>query len=428
MNTRSNRLVVERRWPWLAAALDDAPEPRDAALLSDLPAQPIRLDGVQLAGGHEPEREARLQAALVPEDATSATVYGLGEGWLARELLARPGIESLRICPLSTMALAVVLEHLPLETLLSDERVEFVDPRAERELSTPFSVSPAELVLADGAGARVRDLVQLELATPFLRQRRNALSAEIQSRIAGNARHLAEDGDVAALDGTWNGARVHVAAGGPSLASSYDLLRARPAGEPLLACDAALRSLVTAGIVPDVVLSMDLDREALIGLLDVEPEVAQRATLVYDPCAHADAVGTWRGRRLVTYAQHDAYDDIARRLPRARLWSAGSVLHSAVDLARRGGAAEVVLHGADFATPGGKSHVDGFAWQKALPDRGPHGAWVEGRDGTRLRTLPNLVGYLRELERFIARHPELRFVNHSSGAVIAGAQSAEVAA
>lgn len=428
MIENENLAVVSERWPWFAERLQSAPAPADAALLSDLPAQPIRIDGVQLAGGHDPRTEALLQASLVPESAPEATVYGLGEGWLARTLLARPGLTRLRLCPMSAVVARVVLENLPLMDVLSDPRVELIDCAGEGDLQLPFAVAPAELVLAETAAARLRDLLVLELSTPFLSRRRDARADEIRARIASNRSLVERDGDVGQLAGRWDGRRVHVVGAGPSLEDSLVLLHAREAGEPILACDGALRSLVSAGLQPDHVLAMDLDREALVGLLDVPAEVSRRITLIYDPAAHRDALEGWAGPRLVTYGSHEAYAEIAAEQPRTPLWSAGSVLHAVVDLAVLGGADEIVLHGADFATPGGKSHADGFAWQKDLPDRGPHGAWVEGQGGERLRSLPNLLGYLRELERYIERTPHVRFFNASGGAQVAGTDPLEVRA
>ncbi|MFT5689873.1 MAG: hypothetical protein ACI8PQ_002721 [Planctomycetota bacterium] len=422
----ANRVVLAKRWSWVLDWIAAADEPEDAALLSDLPAEAIRINGVQLSGGFDPEGEANLQASLIPLDAPEATIYGLGEGWLARALLKRPQLKTLRVVPLSGTVAQLVFNHLPASDWLSDPRVELIDPCTESELRTPFSLSPAELILADSDGSRLRDLVLLELSTPFLHRRRAAQGVEIQERIAGNRAHLEADGDVRELDGAWTKARVHVIAAGPSLAESMVLLKERDPTEPIVACDGALRSLVAEGITPDVVLSMDMDREALLGLLDVPEEVMQKVTLIYDPVAHCDAVDGWTGVRLATYGSNEAYDDIKLEVPKGGLWNAGSVLHAAVDLAKRAGAAEVVLHGADFATPEGKSHVDGFAWQKNLPDRGPNGSWVEAEDGTRLRTLPNLVGYLRDMERYISNNPELQFTNASSGARIAGAEKLEV--
>ena len=53
------------------------------------------------------------------------------------------------------------------------------------------------------------------------------------------------------------------------------------------------------------------------------------------------------------------------------------------------------------------------------------GVWVEDVRGDRLPTLPNLTGYLRDLEYYIAAKPGVRFVNATrGGARIRGAETA----
>jgi hypothetical protein len=101
------------------------------------------------------------------------------------------------------------------------------------------------------------------------------------------------------------------------------------------------------------------------------------------------------------------------------------VIHPAVDLAVRMGAAQVTLFGADFAFPNDKTHA---GWSDG--DLGPqltHARhWVLDGHGGRVRTQLNFRSYLTELERYIARHPQVSFFNTSrDGALIAGTTYAE---
>jgi hypothetical protein len=243
----------------------------------------------------------------------------------------------------------------------------------------------------------------------------------VEERFAANRGLIRGDGDVAELFGSRNAARIFVAGAGPSLAEHAARLAARPSDEPLVAVDGALRSLHALGVRPELVVSMDLDEAALVALLAVDASVALEATLVYDPVVARSALERFPGRRLVAHGEGPRHARLRREIPRGTLWSSGSVLHAAVDLAAKMGAREIVLVGADFATPGGQSHVDGFAWKKQIADRGSRGLFVLNGVGTRVPSLANLIGYLRDLERYIARHPEIRFVNASrSGARIEG--------
>jgi len=145
---------------------------------------------------------------------------------------------------------------------------------------------------------------------------------------------------------------------------------------------------------------------------------------------HRDVLLRWPGPRCAFYERSARYAALARDLPRAVLATSGSVIHPAVDLAVRLGASEVRFSGMDFAHVGGRSHASGS--HHARRDSGADiraGAWVLDGHGRRVPSLPNLVGYLRDLERYLARTPGVRFVNLSSaGARIAGAPHSQEAA
>ncbi len=421
-----NRVLLARRAPELLHVLDDAPAPREELAIVGVPAPVLRIDGVQLASAYDPRAEAELQALLVPRGSSRATLYGVGGGALPRVLLARDELEELVVCVLSPTAFARTLAHADHSDWLADPRVRLVDGARVEELEFPFALAPAELRLAQGGAKRLRDLVELELTSPYLSRHHDRHAPLIARRLEENRALVALDGDVAELFGTRVGACCQVVAAGPSLPAQLERLRTRHAREPLIAVDAALRTLLDGGLRPDVVVSMDLDQAALARLLAASPAEARRCRLVYFPVVAREVLEAWPGPRLAAYGEHARYTELFAELPRGRLWSAGSVLHAAVDLAVRMGAARVALSGADFAVLGGQSHAAGFAWRKELDvTRLPR---VQNGHGREVPTLPNLRGYLRDLERYIARHGEVEFVNQSrDGARIAGARYAEVA-
>ncbi len=86
------------------------------------------------------------------------------------------------------------------------------------------------------------------------------------------------------------------------------------------------------------------------------------------------------------------------------------MIHPAVDLAVKMGAENVILMGVDFAFPGNRSHT---GWQDgALGPRAQTARhWVHNGHGNRVDTTLNFAGYLCELERYIDRHPEVKFWN-----------------
>lgn len=417
-----NLQIIQRRWPQVATALKAArPEPR-AELVNDGPQATLLIDGTHLTSSYDREAEAALQASLIPEESPEAWVYGVALGDLPRHLLQRPQMQCLHVVLLNPSVTRQSFEHFDHGDWLGDNRVEILTAANQKTIHFPFAAAPACLQLADDVSARLRDLVVLELATPFIRKRHTAESPELMARIRENESVIAADEDVVQLFDRYEGETVLVAAAGPSLSEHYKRLRHRKA--PLIAVDAALKPLTQAGVVPEVVVTMDYFIEA-IGPFFSEADLGAcgDTALVYFPTTHRDILASWPGKRLCAYPNSSSLADLRKRIHRETLYSSGSVIHPAVDLAVRTGARKVVLFGADFGFPGGKSHVENSVHARQV-SMDVKEDWVLDGHGRRIPTLPNLRGYLRDLETYIARRNAVVFRNASlSGAQIQGALS-----
>ncbi|MEQ1892880.1 MAG: 6-hydroxymethylpterin diphosphokinase MptE-like protein [Planctomycetota bacterium] len=419
-----SRALVERRFPALAAALKAAGEFERVAW-SVGPVPVLTLDGVQLESRFDARAEAELQARLVPLQARTVTVYGTAQGTLVRLLLARKSIERLRVVVLNPRVFAAVLAHVRCEDWLADPRLELVLAAPEAELAAPFVALPAELCLAEGSGARLADLARLELATPFVRRKLREQEPLLLARIATNLVRFGTDASVDAEFGSRPGASLCLAAAGPTLAEHYEELRAR--AQELVAVDAALKPLLAAGIVPAFVVTQDPHEEGMRRVFAVAHAGLAHSTLVYFPEVFTGVMERWPGPRRRAWSESALHARCAERRPSATLFASGSVIHPAADLCVRLGARRVELFGADFALCGGQSHVRGAAWERAIT-AAEAGAWVLDVRGARVPSLPNLVGYLRDFERYLAGHPEVEWRQRSrAGAAIAGACSTEAA-
>ncbi len=422
-----NLAIVARRWPEVLDWLDpfrERGEDTDIVVdVADGPSPALVVDGIQLASAFAPREEAELQARLVPDHARTATVYGLGQGNVPRALLARDAIERVRVVLLSRAAVKAALNFVELFDWLDDERVELVPVREGEGLEVPFATNPASLRLADPDGWPVRDWILRELATPFLTRRLGARSAEWDENIAANARLLAEEEHVGTLFDSHPGALVRVAGAGPTLGDQF--ARLASADAPLIAVDAAVKPLLAAGVVPDIVVSMDACRVSMARLFDFTPEEAAllaRTTLVWFPVVPHELVSAWPGPRRFALGASERYAELRAKFDGAELWSSGSVIHPAVDLARRMGARAIEFVGADFATPNGRSHVAGAAIERTEPSDGARPRVLDG-NGAPVLSMRNLVSYLRDVEAYIERHPKVEFRNTSrAGAFIRGAR------
>lgn len=414
-----NFQVIEQRWPAVAQRLllENAGE-LQADLVEGL-GSTLSINGIQLTSRHDRLAEADLQAASLPQDATMVHVYGTGLGDLQNRLLERAGLERLYVHVLNGAVFSLVLQVLDQMPWLADPRVVLLYAGDLAEIQLPFFALPAELVLADDYSAKIRDRLISEIHLDFTNREFDSQAPEIVQRLQSTFNLVRDDRDVAELFGAFKGREAFVVATGPSLEQHFERLRGlnSQAQRPLLICvDTAYRPLITQGIRPDIVVSID----QRISARHLPPEDTGDIALVYLPMADPSVIEAWQGRRYAGYSASPVYHQMRQQLPRGELYVGGSVIHPAVDLAVRMGAAQVTLFGADFAFPHDKTHA---GWDDG--DLGPQldasRHWVLDGHGQRIKTQLNFRSYLCELERFVARHPQVRFYNSSrDGAMIVG--------
>ena len=418
---RKNTAIVEQRWPKIWKSVKNASRLKTAYLDGETPQPTLFIDGIHLCSGYDQISEAELQASLVPEGSSCAWIYGIGIGAVERILLRRRYMERVVVVIMNSDVMMESFQYFDHSHWLSDPRTDLVLAEDEDDIHFPFAAIPSCLQLASEPAARLRDLVFLELATPFIEARHRAHDEEMGRRLEENLNFIRSDGDVAELFGSRKGKTVVVAAAGPTLACHYDRLLTQNEKHCLIAVDAALKPLVEAGVLPDIVVTIDPSREGIYPFFSGVPSAFfSDKTLVYFPVVHADILKLWQGRRLGSYSTSILYEGVRNKYPKEILFSSGSVLHPSVDLAVKMGASRVILLGADLSFPGGKSHVTGSpASLEKGKDRSLH--WVLNGHGDRVPTTASLRGYLRDLERYVAECTTVEFVNGSrEGARIEG--------
>ncbi|MGB4065200.1 MAG: 6-hydroxymethylpterin diphosphokinase MptE-like protein [Azonexus sp.] len=417
-----NLAVVGQRWPALAellAAQDIAAVPAD---LREGQESTLAVKGIQLSSRHDRAGEAAMQAASVAADTPVIYLYGPGLGELPVCFLQRPSLQRLVVRLLNETVFALILHLIDQRAWLADPRVELALAGDDGEIGHPCFALPPELVLASDANAKMRDRLVADLMVSFVNRRfldDDGHIAHLRTRFASNRPLLENDHDVGELFASRPGSEVWVIATGPTLARHYETLRAaraRPQMPFLIAVDTALVPLLNQGIRPDLVVSAD----HLTSMRTLPPEQSTGLPLVYFPMLDTLVLAAWQGPRYAAYSASPLYDTLRQEIPKAALYAGGSVLHIAVDLAVRMGARQIVLFGADFAFVDDRAHA---GWESGiLAPEHVTAEWVLNGYGQRVTTLLNLRAYLCTLERYIAAHPAVRFLNASrAGAVIAGA-------
>lgn len=413
-----NAEIIQARWPSLYQRLVHEDSDKVQATLVEGAGSTLSVEGIQLSSRHDRLAEARLQADSLPQSAV-LNLYGTGLGDVQNVLLQRPGLQQLHVHILNGALFGLVLYLLDHSAWLADPRVSLLYAGDASEIALPYFALPAELVLADDFNAKIRDRLISETHLTFNNTTFDVADPHLIALLDKSLPLLRADRDVADLFGTREGQSAFVIATGPTLQGHLPALKRirGQAGRPLfIAVDTAYKPLLAAGIEPDVVVSVDHK----IRLHHLPPEASASTTLVYMPMLDVDTLAAWRGPRHAAYSDSALYDRVRAELPRGHLFVGGSVIHPAADLAVKMGIRRITLFGADFAFPGNRTHT---GWDDGI--LGPQVAaarhWVLDGHGQRVRTQLNFRGYLIELERFIARHPQVTFLNTSrAGALIAG--------
>lgn len=411
--------LIQQRWPHLLAPLQEQDIDAIPAELIEGRSSTLAIDGIQLSSRHDRVREARLQAEAIPLTHKALTLYGIGLGDLPRELLKRKQLELLSVKVMNRGLFAMLLHLLDHSDWLSDPRVTLSFASDDQWVATPYTAIAAELELADEPTLKLRDRLVIEI-------KRNLINNEfaegwMAERLQSNRQLISQDQDVSALFTSRQGSEAYVIATGPTLAQHYATLKLKyeQRERPLFICvDTALRPLLEHGIRPDIVVSMDrcIDASHLL------PEHSADMALVYIPMVPNDVLAAWQGTRYVAYEALAPYDALRKELPRSTLYSGGSVIHPAMDLAVQMGASKITLLGADFAFPGGKTHS---GWDDGVlgPKASTANRTVMDGHGRQVRTLLSFCIYLNYMEYYISKQTGIRFFNGSrDGAKIQGTE------
>ncbi len=417
-----------QRWPVVAGALANVPTVGSAPVtVVRAREETLSFDGIQLTSAYDRQAEARLQASRVPQDAPEATLYGVGLGDVARVLLARPAMKRLTVVILSPAVAQESFARYPADDWLADPRVELALASPDDRLAHPFAVVAPCLRLATVAAYPLRDAIVRELNEPYSSRGWRRRETELRERIVRVSERFGGDGDVSTLFGPPPGAlagrTVFVCGGGPTLSTAMEAIhRARTDGTDvtLVAVTTALLPLAGAGLTADYAVVLDADVTVALHLAGLPAGATSATTLLYVAYANEELIASWPGPRRVFHIDHPFV--AAAPEPRTRLFAGGSVVHSALDFAVRAGATRVVLCGFDFAYVGARTHAAGARDAADVRTSRAARLSVENGRGELVASDTNLIQYLRATEQYIARHPEVTFLNASAeGARIRGA-------
>ena len=333
---------------------------------------------IRLQSAHAPEAEAQ---ALVErtlggrEVPPVVAVIGVGLGYVVDELLRR-----------RTDVRVVALEVIPEVSALWLERCDLTQAFASGQLvvgeDPSFNLARAAWpasVIADDPLVIVPPVVAhhwpdgVERARHALRQfmferraneeARQRLAPIYLEHILQNLPALARSADVSALDGIAAGDPLVLCGAGPSLDRLLPSLKANRGRAWYVALDTSVRPLLAAGIVPDLVVS--IDPTMLNGRHLVNLPTRTRPWLVADMSVDPCALTAFSGRTFacrVNRADPWGWLEQLDVLPTAvKAW--GSVLTAACDVVSRMKPSSVAFAGVDLAYTNAQPYCRGTVFE-----------------------------------------------------------------
>lgn len=386
----------------------------------------VSIFGIQLSSRHDPRKEAENQAKGLLQKQT-LYLYGVGLGYLPEYLLSCNSIKALNIKILNLSLFSLILHLRDQRVWLSDKRVTIALASSDREVYYPHFAFPPDLSLADDSSQKIKHILGYGINSHYTKNQFDVTDMSLIKRIEENFEYLEKDTDVDILFGTAKGKEAIVVGAGPSLLANISKLTSNYNlnNRPIVICVAtASKVLVDAGLIPDYLIVIDKDTLLSHPLIGNFSKML-RSNLVYTPLVSPEIISAWKGDRYISYSKSPIFDKVKAIFPKSSLFSGGSVIHTAVDLAVKIGCKSVTFYGTDFSYTKDQTHAghqDGtlpMYHNTAKPNETK--SWLKNGYGEKVPTLDSFIGYLLELEGYITRHPDIKFWNSSkSGALIEG--------
>lgn len=337
------------------------------------------LDGRALHSKFDPLREAEKAAAIIPSGTGIAVLAGLGLGYTAEAILKRaPGI-TLIIAEADEEALERVLSVRDISPLLRKSNV---------SLLTGGSPERIQSLLAGGAvGARLYYLPwkasvqanpqwysRLEKIVHETARRREVNASTLKRfgslwvrNLATNRAVLPKAISIDAVDSLFKDIPALILAGGPSLEDVLPHLQELSRRCLIIAVDTALRAIVRAGVVPDIIAAVD-PQYWNTRHLDWCGAGTGHTLILAETATHPAVFRRLQGRCIMTRTRFPLgvlFEDAAGL--RGELRAGGSVATAAWELAYRLGCRPLMAAGLDLGFPCRLTHYRG-----SLQSERPH--------------------------------------------------------
>lgn len=202
-----------------------------------------------------------------------------------------------------------------------------------------------------------------------------------------------------------------VTASGPSLDMELDLVKEHREKFKIISVGSSLKALMSKEIKPDAIVILDGKEVVKMQLSGYENE---DIPLCFSSSASRWAVNTYNGPKFIFNTGKENETIIKTR---------GTVAVSAIDIAIKCNAKEIIFLGQDLAFIDGKSHTATFEKVYGFKDnvKNDHkNKEVRGVNGNMLPTTQGYIMFRNKIESLISENKDMKFINCSLGAEIKG--------
>ncbi|HOO55276.1 MAG TPA: DUF115 domain-containing protein [bacterium] len=336
-------------------------------------------------------------------------VFGFGFGYHIEALLEmRPEINKVFAVEVNADVFKLALASRDLTQLLADNRFHiFAGPydSINESLNKFISGFPAinriedidVLIHKPSLDAFPDDSEELRAMLEYIRgssNEREVFREQRENNSIRNREIFEGSPGVNELFGKYESMPMIVAAAGPSLDTSLEIMKRKPGLPAIVAVDSALAPFHKAGIRPSFVITGDPQEKTdlLFRELDIKDE-----SLIFFQTSNPDSVKRFKPENR--YAAVSKVGSEEDPFNKGMLFFSGTVLMPAVDFAFRAGADPIILIGADFAFTDTQTHASESRTQGYS---GRFGKLREVQDiyGNTVKTSDVLYLYKRDLESF----------------------------
>ncbi len=356
-------------------------------------------------------------------------VFGFGFAYYAISILGRCGENNRVVClEPSKDIFASAVHNLDLTELLTDKRFSLALCDDDRKISDFVSANTAFKMKI--AIIPVYSEVFPELCKLFAETCKNSLSSDIISKNTAILHsktwhkaffealpHTVGAADIRSLKGIYSGRPCVLVSAGPSLDKNSALLKQIEGKLPVFCVYTAYKALLTKGIKPDFVVSIDSSQTKF----ETEEERAQKykTTLIFSQISERALLDKFTGKKILL-------PDTALGMYKSLLGDIYkqtdyfpvnlTVAYTALELCGYTGTDCIIFVGQDFALSGGRSHASGtFYDNKNLIPPEDEQLFTEDVFGGRVATTETFNAFRNTFEEYIAENPGIRFIDATEG-------------